>query len=368
MSQVGISLMQRNGSSGPPPRRKKSRLAVSVALSIVVVLVAVAGFIGYSLFLKPAPDYPGPGTGSVTVQIGKGDGIPAIGQMLQREDVVLSSEAFVKAASGDDRARSIQPGSYEMRQQMSAKEALDVLTNPANRAGVVSIPEGARSSRVAEIAAAATKIPLADFVAVMKDPKDLGLPAYSHNHVEGFLFPSTYDFPTSGVSATTVLRAMVTKYKEVTAGMNLEARAAAIGQSPYSILTIASIIEGEGLVADYPKISRVIYNRLACTLPACKSEYIQGRLQMDSTLNYAQGTHDTNLSAAQLGADGPYNTHKNKGLPPTPIGNPGVKAIDAALDPAPGNWLYFVSDPKFTQFSDTFAQQQEAEKKWRAIQ
>lgn len=366
MSQAGISLMQPRETGGGPPRRKKSRVAVSVALIIVVVIVAGAAFVGYSMFLKPAPDYPGPGTGQVSVQIAKGEGIPSIGATLQRQDVVLSAEAFVKAASGDDRARGIQPGSYEMRLQMSAKEALDVLTNPANREGVVVIPEGARASRVAEIAAAATKIPLADFVAVMKNPKDLGLPAYAHNDVEGFLFPSTYDFA-SGASATTVLRTMVTKYKETAAGMSLEARAAAIGQSPYSILTIASIIEGEGLIADYPKISRVIYNRLACTLPTCKAEYIQGRLQMDSTLNYAQGTHDTNLSAAQLAADGPYNTHKNKGLPPTPIGNPGVKAIDAALDPAPGNWLYFVSDPKFTQFSDTFAQQQEAEKKWRAM-
>ena len=141
---------------------------------------------------------------------------------------------------------------------------------------------------------------------------------------------------------------------------------AASGQSPYDVLKIASILEAESQPADYAKVARVIDNRIACTLPACKAEYIQGRLQMDSTINYAQNTSDINLSKAELSADGPYNTYKNKGLPPTPIGNPGAAAIEAALNPAPGNWLYFVSDQGFTEFSDTFAQQKAAEERYRA--
>ena len=81
---------------------------------------------------------------------------------------------------------------------------------------------------------------------------------------------------------------------------------------------------------------------LLCTLPACKAEHIQGRLQMDSTINYAQNTSDLNLSKAELSRRRPVQHLQEQGLPPTPIGNPGAEAIEAALNPAPGNWLYFV--------------------------
>lgn len=364
MSQVGLTMTD-GGPEGTPPVRKRSRAAVWIALLVVVALFAVGLWFAYSLFMKSAPNYEGEGTGSVIVKIESGQSIPSIGNTLAEKNVVMSSQAFVDAASSDPKARSIQAGVFNMRLEMSAQAALDVLTNPSNKAGVVIVPEGARANRVAEIASQATGVPLAEYEKVINNPSALGLPAWGNNHIEGFLFPATYDFE-PGTSATVQFKAMVTKFKAVAADINLEQRAAAVGQSPYNILKIASILEAESQPTDFAKVSRVIYNRLACTLPACKSEYIQGRLQMDSTINYAQKSADLNLSAAELSADGPYNTHKNKGLPPTPISNPGVAAIEAALNPAQGNWLYFVSDQGFTQFSDTFEQQKVAEEKWRA--
>ncbi len=365
MSQLGIS-MTSTTDAPKPPKRRRSWLAVVVSLSIVMAFVAAGAFVGYNVLVKSDPDYVGAGSGNVVVKVSPGEAISTIGKSLQRVDVVKSSEAFVSAASNDSRATAIQPGSYHMRLKMSATAALDILTNSANRIADVTIPEGARAAKVIEIASEGTGIALADFQAILKNPANIGLPAYANNHVEGFLFPSSYDFGT-GATAQSVLTAMVTKYKHVAKELDLEVSAAAIGQSPYDILKIASIVQAEGLVNDFAKISQVIYNRLACTLPTCKEEFIQGRLQMDSTLNYANSTNDLNLSASELAKSGPYNTHKNKGLPPTPIDNPGVEALAAALRPQAGNWLYFVSDPRFTRFSDTFAQQRKAEAEYRAL-
>lgn len=363
MSQVGLTMTQPDP-QGQPPKRGKSRAAVLLAFVVVVAIVGVVGWIGYNTFIKAAPDYSGEGTGSVMVKIEQGQTIASMGETLQSKDVVLSAKAFVDAASSDPKAKSIQPGFYQMREKMSATAALAVLTDPKNKAGLVIIPEGTRANKVAEIASAATGTPLADYEAVINDPSKIGLPSWGKNHIEGFLFPASYDFA-PGTSATAQFTAMVTRFKAEAAKIQLEKQATARGMSPYDVLIVASIVQAEAQPADFDKVARVIYNRLACTLPACKTEYIQGRLQMDSTINYAQNSADLNLSAAELSADGPYNTHKNKGLPPTPIDNPGTDAILAALNPAAGDWLYFVSDQDFTQFSDTFEQQKQAEQKWR---
>ena len=124
--------------------------------------------------------------------------------------------------------------------------------------------------------------------------------------------------------------------------------AAALGRTPYEILVIASMIEEEAkLDEDRAKIARVIYNRLKKGMP----------LQLDSTVNYALGTSELQLSAEQLATDSPYNTYKNKGLPPGPINSPGDAAIEAAINPASGSWLYFVTtDPKeqITEFATSY--------------
>lgn len=364
MSQVGLTMTE-GAPAGKPPGHKRSGAAVWIAILVVIGLIVGAGAVAYAMFLKPPPDYEGSGTGTVIVKINPGDSIPAIANTLASKDVVKSADAFVRAASDDPKAKSIQAGVYKMKLQMSAQAALDLLTNPNSKSGVVQVTEGMRANKIAQLASDATGVPLPEFEKVIANPSNIGLPSWSNNHIEGFLFPATYDFEPK-TSPTVVFKAMVTKFKEYAASINLERQAAASGQSPYDVLKVASILEAESRPADFAKVARVIDNRIACTLPACKAEYIQGRLQMDSTINYAQNTSDLNLSKAELSADGPYNTYKNKGLPPTPIGNPGAEAIEAALNPAPGNWLYFVSDQGFSDFSDTFAQHKVAEEKWRA--
>lgn len=368
MSQVGLS-MSSDASPGQPSkqRSKKSRVGLIVVLLITFAVLVGAAWFAYTTLTKPPADYVGEGTGRVVVLVESGESISAIGDTLVSKDIVKSGGAFVDAAEQNPESRSIQAGAFVMKSQMSGVAALDAMLSPSRIPGAVVIPEGLSAAGVAEIASEATGIPIADYDAIFLDPSDVGLPDWANNHIEGYLFPATYDFA-PGLPATDQITAMVAKFKEVAADIKLEARAQARGQTPLEVVTIASILEEEGKVEDFRKIARVIENRLACSIAVCKSEFIQGKLQMDSTINYAQGTSDINLSAKELSAEGPYNTYKNAGLPPTPISNPGERALEAALNPASGNWLYFVSDGSFTSFSKTFDEQQAAEAKWRASQ
>ena len=129
------------------------------------------------------------------------------------------------------------------------------------------------------------------------------------------------------------LRSMVQRYLTTTQGLDLVAKARAAGRDPYDVLITASILEDEVSPADYAKAARVIDNRLARGM----------KLQLDSTVNYALNRTTARVSIADTRVDSPYNTYLVNGLPPTPINSPGAAAIEAALDPTPGPWLYWVT-------------------------
>jgi len=328
----------------PPPQRKRSKVAVFIAIAVVVGLIVAGGLVAYKMIPEDAPDYTGNGTAPVMFKVEKGQTAAAIGNSLKSGDIVKSVTAFVQVAQKDDRAQGIQPGTYEMRKQMSAAAALDTLANPANMVQKsVTVPEGADAAKIAQLASAATKIPVADFVGVMKNPKALDLPAYAKGNVEGFLYPATYTAQPDS-TAITILKAMVDQYKKVAVELKLDTQAATVGKTPYEILKIASLIQAEAAPKDFGRVSRVIYNRLQCKPYCANGEWINERLEFDSSKNYALGVKKLDLSTAEANVKSPYNLHDNPGLPPTPINNPGEAAIMAALSPDPGEWLYFVSD------------------------
>ncbi|HXR42083.1 MAG TPA: endolytic transglycosylase MltG, partial [Acidothermaceae bacterium] len=163
-----------------------------------------------------------------------------------------------------------------------------------------------------------------------------GLPAYAKGKAEGFLFPATYNV-TSSTTATSLLTQMVARYKQVSSGIGLEAAAAKLGLSPYQVVTIASLIEAEvKRPQDYSQVAEVIINRLHRGM----------KLELDSTVNYALGTTKPLLSQSDLKVESAYNTYLHTGLPPGPIDSPGQAALQAALNPATGNLIYFVTvDP-----------------------
>ena len=174
-------------------------------------------------------------------------------------------------------------------------------------------------------AAAAAARPPAAFVRQMKRPLA----------IEGFLFPDTYVFGPSSTGAD-IVRLQLGRFGEVWRGLDLS-RAAARGRTPYEVLVVASMIERETRApAERPLVAAVIYNRLDKGM----------RLAIDATLRYGLGVEGTRpLTRAQLASDNPYNTRRFRGLPPTPIGNPGLASIRAAARPAAVDYLYYVRKP-----------------------
>lgn len=320
-------------------RRSRRKAAVAVFLALILLggmgTVAVVGVSRiYNRFAEGTADYPGPGTTEKTVQIKVGASVRGIGRMLQEEGVVQTEGAFVAAARDEARATALQPGYYKVKQQMKARDALAMLLDPASRIlARVTIPEGRTVTETIARLAKETSLPIAKFQAALAKPAGLGLPSWAAGRPEGFLFPATYDIEPDATPVS-VLKAMVTRFDQALTKTDLVNRAAAVGRKPYEVLIIASLIQEEAKrKEDFPKISRVIYNRLEKKM----------RLQLDTTVIYATGKNGLTTSAADRATDSPYNTYKVDGLPQGPIDSPGEAAIEAALSPADGPWLYFVA-------------------------
>ena len=325
-----------------PPRPPK-RLPKPVGLVVLAVLVlallgaallgarsVLAGFSGDA-------DYAGAGTGEAVVQVHAGDTARDIGATLVSKQVVQSVGAFASASAGEARSRSLQPGFYRLREHMSAKSALALLLEPGSRLrGRITLPEGTPLATVVDRLAKGTEVPRADLVAALAKPGALGLPAYAKAKPEGFLFPATYDVE-PGTKAVDVLRLMTARFSIEAAALDLEVAAKAQRRTPYDIVTIASLVEAETpLQADRAKVARVIYNRLAKGMP----------LQLDSTVNYVRAERAARLSTADIAVESPFNTYLHKGLPPTPIDSPGRAALQAALHPASGDYVFFITIDK----------------------
>ena len=339
------------------PHRPRGRGCLPLLLLLVVILGAAwfGGRFAYdeirSRFAPPA-DYAGPGTGAVLYQVRSGATSTQIGQELKKAGVVKSVDAFTEAADSNAKSRDIQVGYYQLKKQMKAKQALDVLVDPNNlQQSLVVVPEGARVAQIAKTIAAKTDIPPRQIAAALKNPRAIGLPAEANGNPEGYLYPATYPVPPKQ-TAVGLLRQMVGKTVATEQDVDLEARAKKLGLTPEQVLTVASILEYEANRSeDYPKVARVLYNRMKKGMP----------LQLDSTVSYvSKRKGDVYTTAAERANPSLYNTYLHKGLPPGPIGSPGKETIDAALDPAQGDWLYFVPDyeAKTTRFSTTYAEHQ----------
>lgn len=320
--------------------RRGRGLIIGVVVLVVVVILGVGAYAGArALHLSgsstaSSKDYRGEGSGSVTVVVDDGDSVTTIGTTLVKDGVVASLGAFQNAAAADSRATSIQPGSYRLRHEMSAANALALLLDPTSRVqSSFTVPEGTSISRLPDLIARTTKLTSAEVSAALANPAALQLPAYADGQPEGFLFPATYDVP-PGSTATQVLQQMVARFGQAAAATNLVSGAQALGLTPRQVIIIASVIQRETAApADAPKVARVFYNRL------------KAGLGLGSEFTVAYSGNDPKS---------PYNTYTNKGYPPGPYDSPGQAAIAAALNPAAGDWLFFVTLPKEgTQFVET---------------
>ena len=327
---------------------------VSVLLVLGVgataVFFAFEGPIRDLLSAEEPIDYEGTGTGEVIVTITDGQVGGDVATTLAEADVTRTYEAFYSLLLENPDV-SFLPGSYALRNQMSAQAALDALLDPANKVFTrVVIPEGTTLTgilaRLSEVSAA-TGVTREQLDAASQDLAPFGLPAGAPS-LEGYLFPATYSFE-PGIDAVTMLQTLSTE---------MTGRLDALGVAPEDrnrVLTVASLIEREAgsNTDDFYKVSRVIQNRLDSGTP----------LQFDSTAQYGfiqkYGERDADsvfTNEQELSDDNPYNTYVISGLPVGPIGAPGEVALDAALNPAEGSWEYFVTvnlDTGETVFSTT---------------
>ncbi|HBJ73128.1 MAG TPA: endolytic transglycosylase MltG [Actinobacteria bacterium] len=302
-------------------------------ITLVVSVVALLALLLVFVTSRGGSDFSGPGSGEAVVIVVRGDSLSGIANTLVAAGVVASDTAFLDAAKSNDKAQTIGPGRYTLRQQMSGEGALELMLDPKSRADSrLVLPEGLRLSQSIDASSEATGIPKEAFDDALAEPESLGIPAWAGDMPEGLLFPASYDLA-GDETASAVLKMLVERFNQESRDLDLESRSAAQQLDPYSVVIIASMIQAEGHPADYAKVARVIYNRLDADMP----------LQLDSTVAYGLGITQISLTADQLKSDTPYNTYVNRGLPPTPINSPGTAAIEAALAPAKGRWLYFVT-------------------------
>ncbi|WP_371164660.1 endolytic transglycosylase MltG [Buchananella felis] len=355
------------GTSRPQGKKRKKRTGRSIVAFLVVVLaLGGLGYFGTKMAMdffnsKPSAgvtDYPGPGTGEVTIVIPEGASGAAIANVLVDAGVTANVERTIAVLANHPDATSIQPGTYTLKLQMRADAAVAALMDPANRADTgLTIPEGYVLTQVKTRLVEIGGFDAAEVEAALKDTTALGLPEVAKGNLEGWLAPATYEVGPSDTPVT-LLKQMVALQKS-----RLEA--AGVAEADFqTVLIKASILEREVNIDEYlPKVARVIENRLQDA-----DGETRGLLQMDSTVLYGVGQVGGVPTQEQLAIDTPFNTYMHPGLPPAPIANPGERAIEVALAPAEGSWLYFVSinlDTGETLFASTLEEHEKNVKLYR---
>jgi UPF0755 protein len=268
------------------------------------------------------------------VTVPQGASVGEIGDILARRGVVSRSFFFELRARLGGHSGDLKPGVYKLKHDMSYSAALNALTKGVAPDVVqVVIPEG-RSRR--EVAPLAKGLKGSYLAATVRSPY-LNPRRYGARHarnLEGFLFPASYQLK-KGASARMLVKEQLQAFRQNFSRVSL-AYARKKNLTPYDVLTIASMVEREAeLPKDRPLIASVIYNRLHDHIP----------LGIDSTLRYALGDWTKPLRVSQLASPSPYNTRNHQGLPPGPIGNPGLASIQAAAHPAHSQFLFFVVKP-----------------------
>lgn len=272
--------------------------------------------------------------------------------------MVASAQAFVDAANINPKGKTIQPGIYPMNKKMSGAAAVALMVDPS-KLNVITVTEGMRNTKVYDAIDKKLGKPIGTTKDIaLRDAKNLGLPAWAGNDpklidpLEGFLYPTRYDLGKDSTPES-LLKEMVKNANAKYAELGVEGKAKELGlDNPLQVVTVASLVNAEGKNHDdFRKMAEVVYNRLKKT-----NDVTNQKLQFDSTYNYVKGQSEINFNLKEAQAfNHPYNTHFIRGLPTGPIGNPGMDALTATLNPDHGGWMFFVSvDGNTTTFTQTY--------------
>ena len=330
-------------------RRRRRFLALVLTLAVFVVAIVVGAQV-----IKPllggdkVADYPGPGTGSVTITVPPGAGPRSVAADMESKKVIANADSFVKqfAASGG----ALSPGTFTMRKEMNNSDAVAVLLNKGQgKVMYFALSAGLRIGESLQAISEGTGVPVAELKALSDSPKQFGVPAKAKN-LEGFLFPGRVPLPARYVRPRTSCRSW-----SAAPWTNSRPRASRIPAKQYDVVTVASIVQAEGGQAEYGDVAGAIYNRLKPN-----NTETNGLIQSDATVTYGLGIHSFHIDEdAEGGQVQPVQHLRQPRTAGGPIGSPGKTAIDAAAKPKTNDYLYWVTinlDTKETKFSKTLAE------------
>ncbi|HEX2501585.1 MAG TPA: endolytic transglycosylase MltG [Methylomirabilota bacterium] len=309
--------------------------------------------LGVALALRPPPPLQ---AGPRTLEIPTTLGALGIARHLAEQGVIRSQVVFLGATVLRGTVRSLKAGEYEVPQGAPLLAVLQLLETGRVKPHLLVLPEGFTIRELARQIDAEGIAPAADVIRVAGSPRmawSLGIEADS---LEGYLFPDSYQV-TKGMRVEEILGRMVQRFRDRVGTADVIARAQQRDLSLHQVVTLASIVEKEtALAAERPIIARVFLNRLQRDMP----------LQADPTVSYALAKEGRSPTRDDLQIDHPFNTYRNRGLPPGPIGSPGRPAIDAVLEPANVPYLYFVAiDDRAHHFSTTLEEHNQAVARYR---
>jgi UPF0755 protein len=332
--------------AGRGAHRARGGTGRGALILLLVLVVLAAGVFGLYRYAVGAS---GP-TRQVALEIAEGSTAADVGNLLEGRGVIRSALAFRVSAQLRGFGSDIQAGSYELTTNMAIAEVFDVLEEgPLVETVSMTIPEGLEITEIAATAGEALGLDPARFQRAATSGTFTLEPYLPEgtDSVEGFLFPKTYDFGPDGLSEEAVIERLLAQFEEEAATLDWS-RTEDLGLTHYETVIVASLIEREARVPrDRANISAVIHNRLREGMP----------LQIDATIQYALPEENRELTFEDYEFESPYNTYLHPGLPPTPIASPGLASLEAALDPADADYLYFVvTDPETGRhaFAETY--------------
>jgi UPF0755 protein len=315
---------------GPRTARGRRGPGRLIALGALALILLGIGWFAVEL-LQP---FKGDGGKTVQVTIPQGSSLSEIADRLEKSGVVEDAGFFQLRARISGDSGNLRPGSYEFREDMSFSDALAVLKEgvPPNVVQV-AIPEGLSRKEIRPLTGGLRgNYMRATRRSPSLDPRDYG--AKRPTSLEGFLFPATYELK-KGQRVTRLREQQLAHFKRNFEKVDLS-YAKRKNLNAYDVLIIASLIEREAMVAkERPLIASVIYNRLRNDI----------RLDIDATTRFAVGNWKRPLKVSEIQNPSPYNTRVHPGLPPGPIGNPGLASIEAAAHPARTGFLFYVVKP-----------------------
>ncbi len=327
----------RNGNrAGDGGGKRRPGFLGSIARHPFRVFAAIALIFVAWFLIELFQPFHGAGSGRVEVTVPKGASVSEVGDLLSEKGVIDSSTLFQIRVTLAGKRSEIYSGHFTLAHEMSYGEAIDALSQPpVKRTVTVTIPEGYTRSQAAQLVEE-DGVPGSYTKATVKS-KYLNPAKYGGKgakDLEGFLFPDTFELKPEAPVADLV-QLQLQDFKRRIKGVNMS-YAKSKNLTVFDVLTIASMVQREaGVSSQFDKVASVVYNRLHEGMP----------LGIDATIRFATGNYTKPLTESELATSSPYNTRTNAGLPPGPIGNPGLEAIEAAAHPANTDYLFYVTTP-----------------------